>query len=125
VLPAGRADQPMEALTSEAMRALLERAAATFDWVLLDAPPVGLMPDARLLAGLTRAVLFVVRARSTPHAIVTRAVAEFESDSMVGVVLNQVEEHDIPATGYYEDYYPGPARRSVEPVSESDYTEKG
>jgi len=105
ILPAGRADQPMEALTSDAMRLLLERCAANFDWVLLDAPPVGIMPDARLLAGLTRAVLFVIGAGTTPHTVVTRALAEFDPDSVIGTVLNRVEENDIPATGYYRDYY--------------------
>ncbi len=108
VLPAGRADQPMEGLTSDAMRTLLERCAATYDWVLLDAPPVGMMPDARLLAGLTRAVLFVIAARSTPHQVVSRALSEFDPDSVVGTVLNRVEERDIPSTGYYMDYYSSP-----------------
>jgi capsular exopolysaccharide synthesis family protein len=105
VLTAGHAEQPMEALTSEAMRVLLDRAAATFDWVLLDAAPIGLIPDARLLAALTRAVVFVIGARSTPHALVTKALAEIDPEFLVGTVLNRVQEHDMPATEYYKDYY--------------------
>jgi len=66
VLPAGRIDSPM-ALTSERMGALLETLSASFDWVLIDAAPVGFMPEARLLARLTKAILFVIGARSTPH----------------------------------------------------------
>jgi succinoglycan biosynthesis transport protein ExoP len=72
---------------------------------LLDAPPVGVMPDARLLASLTRAVLFVVGAGSTPHQVVSRALAEFERDTVVGTVLNRVQEHDMPGTDYYRGYY--------------------
>jgi capsular exopolysaccharide synthesis family protein len=105
VLPAGQVDQPMEALTSDAMRDLLQHCAEIFDWVLLDAPPVGVMPDARLLASLTRAVLFVVGAGSTPHQVVSRALAEFERDTVVGTVLNRVQEHDMPGTDYYRGYY--------------------
>jgi protein-tyrosine kinase len=105
VLPAGQVDQPMEALTSDAMRDLLQHCAEIFDWVLLDAPPVGVMPDARLLASLTRAVLFVVGAGSTPHQVVSRALAEFDRDTVVGTVLNRVQEHDMPGTGYYRGYY--------------------
>jgi Mrp family chromosome partitioning ATPase len=105
VLPAGRVEQPMEGLTSDAMRLLLEQCSETFDWVLLDAPPVGMMPDARLLAVLTRAVLFVIAARSTPHDVVSRALGEFDPECVIGTLLNRVEQTDIPAQGYYKDYY--------------------
>jgi len=104
VLPAGQIDQPM-ALTSERMRTLLEQTAATFDWVLLDAAPVGFMPDAQLLARLTRAVLFVIAAHSTPHSLVTRAIGELGPECVIGTVLNGVEKHNIPAAGYFQEYY--------------------
>ena len=104
VLPAGKLDQPM-ALTSDRMRVLLEQSAASFDWVLIDAAPVGFMPDAQLLARLTRAVLFVIAAHATPHTLVSRAIAELGPECVVGTVLNCVEEHNIPAAGYYQDYY--------------------
>lgn len=105
VLTAGHSDSPMAGLTSDRMRVFLEQSAATFDWVLLDAPPVGFMADAQLLAGLTRAVLFVIEARSTPHSLVSRAIAEIGPECIVGTVLNRVEDGKIPATGYYHDYY--------------------
>ena len=111
VLTAGHSDQPMAGLTSDRMRVLLERSAATFDWVLLDAAPVGFMPDAQLLARLTRAVLFVIAAHSTPQQLVSRAIAELDPDCVVGTVLNCVEEHDIPAAGYYHGYY-SPSREA-------------
>jgi len=104
VLPAGKLDQPM-ALTSDRMRVLIEQSAAAFDWVLIDAAPVGFMPDAQVLARLTRAVLFVIAAHSTPHALVSRAIAELGQDCVVGTVLNGVDEHTIPAAAYYQDYY--------------------
>jgi protein-tyrosine kinase len=110
VLPAGQIDQPM-ALTSERMRTLLEQSAATFDWVLLDAAPVGFMPDAQLLARLTRAVLFVIAAHSTPHSLVTRAIAELGPECVIGTVLNCVEEHNIPAASYFQEYY-APGRQA-------------
>ena len=58
------------------MRALLEECARQFDWVLIDTPPVGLLPDAQLLARLAGAVVLVIGAGSTPAATVERAVAE-------------------------------------------------
>jgi protein-tyrosine kinase len=106
VLPAGRADSnPMAGLTSERMRRLLEESAREFDWVLLDAPPVGIMPDANLVARLTQGVIFVVAAGSTSYRLVERAVTEIGRDSIVGVVLNRIDAASIPETGYYQDYY--------------------
>jgi capsular exopolysaccharide synthesis family protein len=108
VLTAGKADNnPMALLTSERMQQLLEESAARFDWVLLDAPPVGFMPDAGLLAAMTRAILFVISAGSTPYQLVQRATAELGRDSIVGTVLNRIEDANIPATGYYRQYYAG------------------
>ena len=95
----------MAKLTSARMQALLEEAAASFDWVLLDAPPVGLMPDASLLARLTNAVVFVIAAGSTPYALVERAIADLGRECVIGTVLNRVDEDTILATGYYGSYY--------------------
>jgi capsular exopolysaccharide synthesis family protein len=105
VLPAGQSDQPMAALTSDRMRVLLEQFSSRFDWILLDAAPVGFMPDAQLLARLTRAVLLVIAAHSTPYPLINRAIAELDRECVVGVVLNRAELHDIPAARYYQEYY--------------------
>jgi capsular exopolysaccharide synthesis family protein len=106
ILPAGRLDSnPMAALTSERMQTLVREAEASFDWVLLDAPPVGLMPDANLLAGLTRAVLFVIGAGSTPYQLIERAIANLGRDCIVGTVLNRAEDYALPSHSYYQHYY--------------------
>lgn len=106
VLLAGRpGPDPVASLTSERMQVLLEQSAAEFDWVLLDAPPVGMMPDANLLARLVQGVIFVIAAGSTPFTLVERAVNEIGRDSIVGTVLNRMDEADIPAIGSYAQYY--------------------
>jgi Mrp family chromosome partitioning ATPase len=106
VLPAGRVgSNPLGALTSERMRKLVAEAATVFDWVLLDAPPVGLMPDASLLVSLTQGVVFVIAAGSTPHALIERAIAEVGRENIIGTVLNQVAAENIPSADYYNQYY--------------------
>jgi capsular exopolysaccharide synthesis family protein len=106
ILPAGEVDgDPLGALTSDRLAALLEDCAAAFDWVLLDAPPVGLMPDGNLLARLTKAVVFVIGAGTTPHAIVERAIAEIGRDIIVGTVLNRIDARRIPSGSDYSEYY--------------------
>jgi capsular exopolysaccharide synthesis family protein len=106
VLPAGRPDRnPMGALTSDRMEILLKEAASVFDWVLLDAPPAGMMPDAHLLARLTDGVIFVIAAGTTPYELVDRAVSEVGRETIVGTVLNRISEESMPATSYYAEYY--------------------
>ena len=83
------------------MEALLNEYGSQFDWVLLDTPPVGLLPDARVLAGVVRAVLFVIGAGTTPSTVVERAIAELGPDWILGTVLNRVDDEAIPAAGYY------------------------
>jgi capsular exopolysaccharide synthesis family protein len=105
VLTAGRPGlTPLAGLTSPRMAALIDECANQFDWVFLDTPPIGLLPDAQLLARLTRAVVFVIAAGSTPAATVERAVAELGPDCIIGTVLNRVDERRIPEAGYYSRY---------------------
>ena len=96
---------PLAGLTSPRMKAILEECASRFDWVLIDTPPIGVLPDAQVLARLSGAVIFVVGAGSTPAATVERAIAELGGpDAVFGVVLNRVEERRVPDSGYYGHY---------------------
>ena len=109
VLPAGRpTTDPMAALTSPRMRQLLEEAKEAFDFVIIDTPPLMLLPDAHLLSSLVDGAVLVVRARSTPHAAVKRTAEVIGRDRIVGVVLNQAEGKDQSHYGkqaYYGRYY--------------------
>ena len=103
LLPAGRPDpNPTSLLTSEAMKQLLLDAATQFDWVMVDTPPVGLMPDANLLAAMIDAAIVVVNAGATPYPLVQKAVASIGVDRVLGVVLNRAERS--AAAGHYEYY---------------------
>lgn len=96
---------PMAALTSKRMGEVLRECASRFDWVLIDTPPTGVLPDAQVLARLVGAVIFVIGAGSTPAAAVERAIAELGGpDAIFGVVLNRVEQRRIPEASYYGQY---------------------
>jgi capsular exopolysaccharide synthesis family protein len=95
---------PLAGLTSPRMAQLVETFASRFDWVIIDTPPVGLLPDAQLLARLTRAVVFVIAAGATSSAAVERAIAELGPDCVIGTVLNRVDARRIPEAGYYARY---------------------
>src|SRR5947207_6330604 len=68
LLTAGsRGGDPMKTLTSDRTRMLIDDARAEFDWILVDTPPIGLLPDAALLASIADGTLFVVRAGKTAY----------------------------------------------------------
>ena len=108
VLPAGRPEaDPMSGLTSDRMRRLIAQAASSFEWVIVDSPPVGLLPDASLLSAIVDGVLLVVRAGKAPFSLVKRTVDSISHDRILGVVMNAIDiAHDRNAGGYYE-YYGG------------------
>lgn len=117
ILTAGRPDpDPMSGLTSNRMRDLVQRAAAEFDWVVIDTPPITLMPDAKLLAEMADVALLVIHAGSTPHRLVQRAVDALGRNRILGVVLNRVDLRTLAGGygnsyyGYYASYGPSPSR---------------
>lgn len=105
LLPAGRPiSNSIEALTSPRMRQILEEAATRYDWVILDAPPVGPATDARLLAQMVGGTLLVVHAGKSQCPDVQKAIEAIGREQIIGVVLNGVE-----ITGA-TDYYYGPSK---------------
>ena len=106
VLTAGEPESdPMSALTSNRMRQVLHEASAKFDWVIIDTPPVGLLPDANLLATMADGAVLVVDAGRTPLKMVQRAVDAIGADRIMGCVLNRVNETFPSQTSDYYQYY--------------------
>ena len=106
VLTAGRpGSAPLAGLISDRMGEIIRECASSFDWVLIDTPPVGLLSDAQVLARFAGAVVFVIAAGATPKTAVERAISDLGKDSIIGTVLNRVDERRIPQANYYDNYY--------------------
>ena len=108
ILPAGRpTSDPMAGLTSERMRLLLQEARESFDWVIIDTPPLLLLPDAHLLTTMVDGAVLIIRANSTPHEHVKRAADIIGRQRISGVVLNQADTTSQAGYGthYYHGYY--------------------
>jgi capsular exopolysaccharide synthesis family protein len=104
ILPAGRPNpDPMSGLTSARMRRIIEEAAARFEWVVLDTPPVGLLPDASLLTEMVDMVVLVIGAGTTPFRLIERTVKAVDRKKLIGVVLNRAAESQS-AYQYYRYY---------------------
>jgi len=113
ILPAGRPDpDPMSSLVSDTMKQLLVDAAEQFDWIIVDTPPVALLPDANLLAGMIDTALLVVSANTTPFPLVKRATEAIGAARILGVVFNRAQKSAL-ADGY--GYYGYNYKRDEEP----------
>jgi protein-tyrosine kinase len=86
---------------------------ASFDWVIIDTPPVGILADANLLGSIVDAAILVVRAGQTPAADVQRAANALGRERILGVVLNRAEQARTTAEAeayYYANSYSAPRR---------------
>jgi capsular exopolysaccharide synthesis family protein len=92
ILPAGAAPQfPTELLGSNAMRRVIDALRARFDRLLLDVPAVTPLADVGTLAPLADGVVMVVRAGVTQRPALDEALAGFDQNQVVGIVLNETK----------------------------------
>ena len=106
MLTAGRLPpNPTELLASRAMRELLDATAQTFDYVIVDSPPVMAVNDSVVMAHMVDGVVMVVRAHATPRKILQRAEDRLlhARANILGVLLNKVDAR----TDQYATYYGG------------------
>jgi protein-tyrosine kinase len=103
LLPGGQArDDVAELLSGPRFARLLEQARKMFDYILIDAPPLGIFTDANLLINRADAALLVVRAGKTRYAVVERLLEQLPRERLFGIVLNRAEEALSDTSYYYE-----------------------
>jgi capsular exopolysaccharide synthesis family protein len=84
---------PAELLGSRRFKEFLRQASREFDYVLLDSPPMSVIPDSLVLAAQGDGVLVVLDARTTRKEALRRAVRSLESvhANVLGTVMGNVE----------------------------------
>ena len=103
VLPAGSTPpNPAELLGSQAMDDLLRTLEASFDAVLIDAPPLLPVSDGALLAKRTRGALIIVAAGQTHKGELRAAVSALSTVGahIAGIVMNMVPTKGPDAYGF-------------------------
>jgi len=102
LLPGGtRREDVAELLSGPRFTRLLEEARKLFDYVIIDAPPMGVFTDANVLMNRADAAVLVLRAGATRYSVVDRLLEQIPHERMLGVVLNRAEVK--PDDSYY--YY--------------------
>lgn len=77
----------------------------TFDYVIVDTPPLGIVSDGQLIADKCDGCILVVRAHATSRGAVRNSLLQLErvNCQLFGTVLNRVENKR--AGRYYRKYY--------------------
>jgi succinoglycan biosynthesis transport protein ExoP len=111
---------PAELLASEQMRRLLDVAAGTFKYVIIDSPPIASFTDGVLVASIVDGVLLVVQGGKTSKQVVkrTRQMLLDIGAKIIGVVLNKVNVRSQEYYNYhpYHKEYYEPAANGSQPL---------
>jgi capsular exopolysaccharide synthesis family protein len=105
LLPGGEARNDVaELISGPKFKEILRQARQMFDYIIIDAPPLGIFTDATVLINHADGAMLVVRAGQTRYTDVDRILESLPRDRMMGVVLNQSEEV-LEETHYNYGYY--------------------
>ncbi|WP_281285209.1 CpsD/CapB family tyrosine-protein kinase [Alkalicoccus halolimnae] len=97
--------KPSELLGSDRMDALLEEAKLTYDYVVMDTPPLLAVTDAQVLATKSDGIVLVTSSGSTKYddAIKAKELLVNVGANILGVVLNKKEKKQGSYYYYYGD----------------------
>jgi len=100
----GTPENPAELMGCDEMRTLLHALSKAYDWVVVDAPPVGGMADALIIGGVVDGIVLVVEGDRTTRAVAADGVAQLSSvgGRLLGGILNRV---DVKRNSYYLSRY--------------------
>lgn len=95
---------PSELLENSSFSALIKALRDTYDYVIIDTPPIGSVVDASIVAQKCDGAILVVGANMISYKFVQRCVDQLRKTQckILGTVLNKV---DVSGSGYYGNYY--------------------
>lgn len=126
VMPAGSLPpNPAELLLSNRMDSFLKVFANSFDYVFIDAPPVGLVTDAAIIGSKCDGVVFICRQRFSRKDHIRKAFNALKQvgANVFGVVLNDAS--DAYEKGYSRHYSKGYAKSYYGAYAKSHQNDDG
>jgi capsular exopolysaccharide synthesis family protein len=105
ILPGGDARSDVaELISGPKFKEILRECREMFDFVIIDAPPLGIFTDAAVLMNHSDGAMLVIRAGRTRYSAVDRVMETVPRERMLGVVLNQSEDV-LDESHYNYGYY--------------------
>ncbi|CAN5804990.1 hypothetical protein BH20ACI3_BH20ACI3_26970 [soil metagenome] len=106
LLPGGRArDDVAELLSGPTFARVITEARRMFDYIIIDAPPLGIFTDANVLISRADAALLVVRAGKTRFSQIDKLLEQLPRERVLGVILNRTEDQPDDSSYYYQQRY--------------------
>ena len=104
---------PAEMLASGRSKALWTKLAETYDYVLIDSPPVLAVADASILATQVDGVILVIRSAGTRIDLAKEAKDQLlkANANIIGTVLNQLKMESKDYQYYYYYAHEGPSNK--------------
>ena len=104
LLPGGKPrDDVAELLSGPSYTRVITEVRRMFDYIIIDAPPLGIFTDANVLMSRADAAMLVVRAGHTRYGHVDKLLEQMPRERLLGVVLNRADEQ-LDASNYYYQY---------------------
>ncbi len=127
LLPGGAArDDVAELLSGPRFGQILASLRRMFDYIIIDAPPLGIFTDATVLINRADAALLVVRSGKTRYAALDRIVEQLPRERLLGVVLNRTDEQLDESSYYYQRrYYRREDKTPAPPKAQAAMKEEG
>lgn len=101
VMPGGNCSGDyLELLQSGKIAGMMEELSATFDWVIIDSPPVLPLADTSIWSRVADGILLVTRRGTTEKKQLQKGLEVIESQKLIGAIMNS---SSTPPNGYY--YY--------------------
>jgi len=115
LLPGGRPrDDVAELLSGPSYERILNEVRRMFDYIIIDAPPLGIFTDANVLMSRADAGILVVRAGKTRYSAIEKLLEQMPKERLMGVVLNRTAEQPEESSYYYQHRYYNRETRSTE-----------
>src|SRR5687768_17642760 len=104
LLPGGKPrDDVAELLSGPSYERVLTQVRRMFDYIIIDAPPLGIFTDANVLMSRADGAMLVVRAGKTRYSLVDKLLEQIPREKLLGVVLNRAGDQP-DSTNYYYQY---------------------
>jgi tyrosine-protein kinase Etk/Wzc len=100
---------PAETLMTSRTRVLVDELKQQFDYIIMDAPPVGLVTDAQLLSPYADICLYLVRQNYTlkEQLSIINELNDSKRMSKLGIVVNDIKANKEYGSGYGGSYVYG------------------
>ncbi|MCP3972558.1 MAG: polysaccharide biosynthesis tyrosine autokinase [Rhodobacteraceae bacterium] len=100
------AENPADVFSSSGFEQFIAGARETYDYIIIDTPPVLAVPDSRIISSHADATLYAVHWDRTPRAQISEGLRQFQmiNQTVTGLVLSMVNPRGQRRYGYSSGY---------------------